>query len=107
MLAWIHQAEEAIYEWCPGVTPAAFDRLSPARVERMLTAARRRYERQMNLLAWTCANLMNATGNFSQDPVKVETLLESLLGAAWVDQRDPGRHERARRTFDRAPRMGQ
>ena len=77
--------------------------MDPATLAQMLRGAERRYERECQRLAWTVANLMNATGNL-KEPVTVEALLVELLGAEWVDRMMPGRHERARRTFDRSAR---
>lgn len=66
------------------MTPAAYGllalrpwevgRCTPAELVAMLEAAREREDERVELIAWHCANLMNASGNLKQ-PVSVASLL--------------------------------
>lgn len=54
--------------------PWEIGRCTPAELAAMLEAAQEQEERTVELLAWHCANLMNASGNLKQ-PVTVASLL--------------------------------
>ena len=55
-------AEPAAYGLL-GLLPWEFDRLTPQELTRLSRWAQWREDRQWELAAWMCANLMNASGN--------------------------------------------
>lgn len=71
-------------EWQEEITPAAYGllgllpweigRCTTAELAAMLEAAMDRQDEMVELLAWHCANLMNASGNLKQ-PMTVVRLL--------------------------------
>jgi len=73
--------------------PWEVGRCTPAELTAMLEAARDQEDQTVELLAWHCANLMNASGNLKQ-PVSVAQLLNrptlAMRKAKSVKDKDDG-----------------